>query len=194
MPENISINFYCVNLFEYLKLIFTVYLVSEPGLIIERLKYLNLEVSAGKVIKTKENIDIRCRINPSEEHTWHTTHSQLNIVVDLIYNFFISWGKRQEHLDQKFESLFKEYQKLAEKYSGLNNKIDIALHKLEEAKARQNTFSRNNDYIKEEVQSIGKGIGHCLNKNKDLLPNTETRQDILKIKELVQEVKTLILS
>ena len=152
-------------------------MVSKPGLFIERLKYLNLEVSAGTVIKTKENIDIRCRINPSEEHTWHTTHSQLNIVVDLIYNFFISWRKRQEHLYQKFESLFKEYQKLAEKYSGLNNKIDIALHKLEEAKARQNTFSRNNDYIKEEVQSIGKGIGHCLNKNKELPPNTETRQE-----------------
>jgi len=68
------------------------------------------------------------------------------------------------------------------------------LHKLEEAKARQNTVCRNNDFIKEEVQSIGKGIGLCLNKNKDLLTGTETRQDILEIKELVQEVKTLILS
>ena len=37
--------------------------------IIERLKYLNLEVSLGKIINTKENIDIRCRINPAEEHT-----------------------------------------------------------------------------------------------------------------------------
>ena len=54
----------------------------------------------------------------------------------MIYNFYISWGKRQDNLDQKFESLFKEYQKLADKYSGLNNKIDLALHKLEEAKAR----------------------------------------------------------
>ena len=163
-------------------------------LIIERLKYLNLEVSAGKVIKTKENIDIRCRINPSEEHSWHTTHSQLNIVVDLIYNFFISWGKRQDNIDQKFESLFKEYQKLVEKYSGLNNKIDIALHKLEEAKTKQSIVCKNNDYIKEEVLAIGKNIGLCLNKNKDLLPSTETRQDILEMKRLVQEVKTLVLS
>jgi peptidoglycan hydrolase CwlO-like protein len=169
-------------------------LVSEQGLIIERLKYLNLEVSTGKIIKTKENIDIRCRINPSEEHTWHTAHSQLNIVVDLIYNFFLTWGKRQEILDQKLESLFKEYQKLTEKYSSLNNKIDIVLHKLEEAKARHNTVNRNNGYIKEEVQSIGKSIGHCLNKNKEILSNTKTRQDIIEIKRVVKEVKKLILS
>lgn len=89
----------------------------------------------------------------------------------------------------------KEYDKLAEKYLGLNNKIDIALHKLEEAKARQNTVCRNNDYIKEEIQAIGKIIGHNLSKNKDLLLASTTRQDhILEIKELVQEVKTLILS
>lgn len=76
----------------------------------------------------------------------------------------------------------------------MNNKLDIALHKLEEAKARQNTVSRNNDYIKEEVQSIGKSIGLCLNKNKELLSSTETRQDIVEIKKLVQEVKKLVLS
>ena len=104
--------------------------------IIERLKYLNLEVSAGRVINTKENINIRCRIDPLEEHTWHTSHSQLNIVIDLIYNFFISWGKRQDNLDQKFESLLKEYQKLAERYSWLNNKLDLVIHKLEEDKGR----------------------------------------------------------
>ena len=76
----------------------------------------------------------------------------------------------------------------------MNNKIDIVLHKLEEAKARQTTVSKNNDYIKEEVLSIGKNIGRCLNINKDLLTSTKTRQDIVEIKELVQEVKTLILS
>ena len=76
----------------------------------------------------------------------------------------------------------------------MNNKIDIVLHKLEEAKARQTTVSKNNDYIKEEVLSIGKNIGRCLNINKDLLTSTETRQDIVEIKELVQEVKALILS
>ena len=90
--------------------------------------------------------------------------------------------------------IFKEYQKLAEKYSGLNNKIDIVLHKLEEAKARQTTVSKNNGYIKEEVLSIGKNIGRCLNINKDLLTSTGTRPDIVEIKELVQEVKALILS
>lgn len=162
--------------------------------IIERLKYLDLEVCAGKVIHTKENIEIRCRVNPSEEHIWHSTHSQLNTVVDLVYNFFISWGKRQDNLDKKFDNIFKEYQKLAEKYYSLNNKIDIVLHKLEEAKTKQSIVCKNNDYIKEEVLSIGKGIGHCLNKNKDFLPSTETRQDITEIKRLVQEVKTLILS
>ena len=76
----------------------------------------------------------------------------------------------------------------------MNNKIDIVLHKLEEAKARQTTVNKNNDYIKEEVLSIGKNIGRCLNINKNLLTNTGTRPDIVEIKELVQEVKALILS
>jgi hypothetical protein len=91
-------------------------------------------------------------------------------------------------LDQKFESLFREYQKHIEKYTLLNNKVDLILHKLEEAKSRQNTICKNNDYIKEEVLSIGR------NKSKDLLPSPQIRQDILEIKALVQEVKTLILS
>jgi len=159
-------------------------------LIIERLRYLNLEVNTGKVINTKENINIRCRINPSEEHIWHTPHSQLNIVVDLIYNFYISWGKRQDILDQKFENIFKEYQKLADKCSGLNSKIDIILHKLEEAKTRQNIICKNNDYIKEEVLTIGR----YLSKGKDSSSRPELSQDIPEIKRLVQEVKSLILS
>ena len=147
-------------------------------LIIERLKYLNLEVSAGRVSNAKENINIKCRINPLEEHTWHTSHSQLNIVVDLIYNFFISWGKRQDNLDQKFESLFREYQKLAERYYGPNNKLNLVLHKLEEVKGRQNTVCKNNDYIKEEVESIRKNLGGFLNKTS---LDAETRQDILEV-------------
>ena len=112
----------------------------------------------------------------------------------MIYNFFISWGKRQDLLDQKFESLSREYQKLVEKFSVLNNKINLALHKLEEAKSRQNTVCKNNDYIKEEVLSIEKNINHQLNKNKEVSPSAETRQDIHEIKLLVQEIKTLILS
>jgi hypothetical protein len=111
-------------------------------------------------------------------------------VVDLIYNFYISWGKRQDILDQKFEGLFKEYQKLADKCSGLNSKIDIILHKLEEAKTRQNIICKNNDYIKEEVLTIGS----YLSKGKDPLSRSESRQDIPEIKKLVQEVKALILA
>lgn len=172
-------------------------MVSEQGLIVERLKYLDLEFSTGRVINTKENINLRCRINPLEEHTWHTSHSQLNIIVDLISNFFISWGKRQDNLDQKFKILNKEYQKLTERYSGLNNKIDLVLHKLEEAKGRQITGCKNNDYIKEEVESIRKNIGCFLNKTsstRESLLSIEARHDILELKKLVQEVKTLILS
>jgi hypothetical protein len=60
----------------------------------------------------------------------------------------LSWGKIQDILDKNLESLVKEYHKLAEKHLGLNNKIDIALRKLEEAKARQNTICRNSDYVK----------------------------------------------
>ena len=165
---------------------------QDQCLIIERLKYLNLEVSTGKVINTKENINIRCRINPSEEHTWHTSHSPLNLVVDLIHNFYISWGKRQDNLDQKFESLLREYQKLAEKYSSLNNKIDLVLHKLEEAKGRNFIVSKNNDYINEEVLSIGKNISGVV--NKDPLSGSEIRRDILEVKKIIQEVKTLVIS
>ena len=106
----------------------------------------------------------------------------------------ISWGKRQDTLDQKFANLFQEYQKLVERYSGLNSKIDLALHKIEEAKLRQNTICKNNDYIKEEVLSIGKHINHSLNKGKELSSRPETRQDLLEIKLLVQEVKSLTLS
>ena len=97
-------------------------------------------------------------------------------------------------MDPKFDSLFQEYQKLVEKISALNNKFELALHKLEEVKSRQYTVSKNNDYIKEEVLSIGKIINHQLNKNKEVSPSAEKRQDILEIKLLVQEIKTLILS
>ena len=64
------------------------------------------------------------------------------------------------------------------------------MHKLEEAKSRQNTVCKNSDYIKEEVLSIGKNI----NKTKDSSLSPEEKQHILEIKSLVQEVKTLILS
>jgi hypothetical protein len=172
-------------------------LASELGSIIERLSYLNLEASSGKVINTKDNINIRCRINPLEEHTWHTSHSQLNIVVDLIYNFLITWEKRQDNLEQKLEIFIKNNQKLVERCSALNNKFDLILHKLEEAKGKQNIVCKNNDYIKEEVINTSRNLGNLLNKisvNKESLLGTESRQDILEVKKLIQEVKKLIIS
>lgn len=66
---------------------------------IEKLHYLNLEVNAGKTVNnagktvnTKENINIRCRINSSEEHTWYTSHGQINLIVDSIHNFLYILG------------------------------------------------------------------------------------------------------
>jgi len=103
---------------------------------IEKLKYLNLEISQGKTVNTKEDIGIKCRINPSEGHSWHTSNSQLNLIVDLIYNSFISWGRRQDDIDLKVESLHKEHQ---EQYQSINSKIDLLLHKIEEVKGEQNT-------------------------------------------------------
>jgi hypothetical protein len=58
--------------------------------IIEKLKYLNLEISTGKSINTKENIKIRCRLNLTEGHSWHSSNSQLNLIVDLIQKFYIN--------------------------------------------------------------------------------------------------------
>lgn len=115
-------------------------------------------------MNTKENINIRCRISPSEDHTWHSNHSQLNIIVDLIYNFLITWGKRQEELDLKLESFRKEYHQCSEQYSLINSKIDLLLHNIEEAKGEQNTISKNSDYIKEEEATIRKNLSSFLNK------------------------------
>jgi arginine decarboxylase-like protein len=52
--------------------------------IIEKLKYLNLEIFTGKSINTKEIIKIRYRLNSTEEHSWHSSNGQLNLIVDLI--------------------------------------------------------------------------------------------------------------
>jgi hypothetical protein len=115
---------------------------------IEKLHYLNLEVNTGKTAKTKENINIKCRINSSEEHTWHTSHGQINLLVDLIHNFYISWGKRQDDLELKFESLQKEHKQLKEQYLATNNKLELALQALEESKDSLGRISQNSDYIK----------------------------------------------
>ena len=84
-------------------------------------------MNTGKTVNTKENINIRCRLNSSEEHTWHISHGQINLIVDLIYNFYISWGKRQDDLELKFDRLHKEHKHLEEQYSATNDKLELAL-------------------------------------------------------------------
>jgi predicted transcriptional regulator len=125
---------------------------------IEKLHYLNLEVNTGKTVKTKENINIKCRINNSEEHTWHTAHGQINLLVDLIHNFYISWGKRQDDLELKFESLQKEHKQLKEQYSDTNNKLELALQTLEESKVSLGRISQNSDYIKKDISYLYKKL------------------------------------
>ena len=101
---------------------------------IEKLHYLNLEVNTGKTVTTKENINIRCRLNSSEEHTWHTSHGHINLIVDLINNFYISWEKWQDKLELKFDRLQKEHKHLEEQYLATNNKLELVLQRLEDSK------------------------------------------------------------
>jgi hypothetical protein len=54
-------------------------------------------------------IYIRCRLNSLEEHSWHSSNSELNLIIDLIQIFYINWGKRQDNLKIKFENLYKEH-------------------------------------------------------------------------------------
>ena len=118
----------------------------------------------------------------------------MNTIVDLIYNFLISWGKRRDIIDQRIENIVKEYQKFVERYIILSNKLDLALHNLEESKARHNIVGKNNDYIKNEVDSIRNNLGGLLSKvslTRDSLLGADTRQDISEVKKLVQEVNPL---
>jgi predicted nucleic acid-binding Zn-ribbon protein len=119
---------------------------------------LNLEVSTYKTINTKENINIRCRVNSLEEHSWHSSNSQLNLIANLIQNFYISWGKRQDDLELKFKNLYKEHKQLEEQYTLLNNKINLVLKFLDESKANQNLYNQNCEYIKEEVTRLSQHI------------------------------------
>ena len=130
----------------------------QSTVIIEKLKFLNLEVNTGKIISTKENINIRCRFNSSEEHTWHSSHSQLNLLVDLVHNLYITWGKRQDDLDIKLERLYKEHKQIEEDFSLLQNNLNLVLQILEERKVEQNKYCQNSDYIKEEVSLLRKKI------------------------------------
>jgi len=162
---------------------------------IEKLKYLNLEVSQGKTVFTKENINIKCRINPSEDHNWHTSNSQLNLIVDLIYNFFVTWGRRQDDINFKVESLHKEHQ---EQYHLIDSKLDLLLHKIEEVKGEQNTVCRNSDYIKEEATTVRDSLNSFLNnistgKESLLISECSKTEHIFEVKGLIEEIRDLIL-
>jgi hypothetical protein len=141
---------------------------------IGKLHYLNLEVNTGKTVNTKENINIRCRLNSSEEHTWHTFHGQINLIVDLIHNFYISWGKRQDDLELKFDRLQKEHKHLEEQYSATNNKLELALKTLEESKVFLGRISQNSDYIKNKITYLYKclyNINIAKHSNEIVLPS-----------------------
>jgi len=136
---------------------------------IEKLYYLNLEVNAGMTVNSKENINIRCRLNSSEEHTWHTSHGQINLIVDLIHNFYISWGKRQDDLELKFDRLQKEHKHLEEQYSATNNKLELALQILEESKVSLGRISQNSDYIKKDITYLYKKTDNIVEHNKEIV-------------------------
>jgi len=136
---------------------------------IEKLHYLNLEVNTGKTVNTKENINIRCRLNSSEEHTWHTSHGQINLIVDLIHNFYISWGKRQDDLELKFNRLQKEHKHLEEQYLATNNKLELALQILEESKVSLGRISQNSDYIKKDITYLYKKTDNIVEHNKEIV-------------------------
>ena len=126
-------------------------------------------MNTGKTVKTKDNINIRCRLNSSEEHTWHTSHGQINLIVDLIHNFYISWGKRQDDLELKFDRLQKEHKHLEEQYSATNNKLELALQILEESKVSLGRISQNSDYIKKDITYLYKKTDNIVEHNKEIV-------------------------
>lgn len=111
------------------------------------------------------------------------------MVVDLIYNFYITWGKRQDSLNQKFEALNKEHKLLLEKYSELNSKINITLQTVEDIKEDQVIIRKNIDYIREE-----KNITLSAQEVEHHQIDKESEKHIIEIKNLVKEIKTIILS
>ena len=126
-------------------------------------------MNTGKTVTTKENINIRCRLNSSEEHTWHTSHGQINLIVDLIHNFYISWGKRQDDLELKFDRLQKEHKHLEEQYSATNNKLELSLQILEESKVSLGRISQNSDYIKKDITYLYKKTDNIVEHNKEIV-------------------------
>jgi hypothetical protein len=132
--------------------------VYQSLIIIEKLKYSNLEISTGKSINTKENIKIRCRLNLTEDHSWHSSNSQLNLIIDLIQFFYINLGKRRDDLELKLKNIYKEYKQLEEQYTLLNNKLNLILNFLDESKVKQTIYNQNSEYIKEDVMRLTQRI------------------------------------
>jgi predicted nuclease with TOPRIM domain len=94
----------------------------------------------------------------TEDHSWHLSNSQLNLIVNLIQIFYINWGKRQDDLELKFENLYKEHKQLEEQYTLLNNKLNLILNFSDESKAKQTLYNQNSEYIKEEVSRLTQRI------------------------------------
>jgi len=74
----------------------------------------------------------------------------------LIHNFYISWGKRQDDLELKFDRQQKEHKHLEGQYSAINNKLELALQTLEESKVSLERISQNSDYNKKEITYLYK--------------------------------------
>jgi len=120
-------------------------------------------------------------------------HGQLNLLVDLIQIFYITWGKRQDDFDIKLERLYKEHKQLEEKYSLIQNKLNLVLQDLEERKTEQNKYCQNSDYIKEEISVLSKKL-EVKRLTKESEESRPIPQDIVNIKRLVEEIKTLVIS
>ena len=121
----------------------------------------------------------------------------MNLLVDLFYNFFITWSKRQEDLEYKLEKFHKEYNQLADQYSLINKNINLVLQILEENKVQQYKGVQNSDYIKEEVALIHKKLESSSTRKEIIKPLEDLKeldQENLKIKNLLEEIKTLVLS
>jgi predicted nucleic acid-binding Zn-ribbon protein len=94
----------------------------------------------------------------TEDHSWHSSNSQLNLIIDLIQKIYINWGKRQDDLELKFENLYKEHEQLEEQYTLLNKKLNLILNFSDESKAKQTLYNQNSEYIKEWVTRLTQRI------------------------------------
>ena len=87
----------------------------------------------------------------------------------MIHNFYISWGKRQDDLELKFDRLQKEHKHLEEQYSATNNKLELALQILEESKVSLGRISQNSDYIKKDITYLYKKTDNIVEHNKEIV-------------------------